>query len=113
MTTYKDKVSGETIYVCPLCSEEMLYWQEDSHNSRKHLNKFLSFNYFVEGNPHYTCCEGCARYVIDNWELVKRANSDQWLADPAKYESLICITLNYSNAKLWESGCDLCHDRLN
>lgn len=113
MYTHTDPHTNETIYTCPLCSEQMLYWQEDSHNSRKHLNKFLSFDYFVEGNPNYTCCEGCARYIINNWELVEREGFNQWLADPAKYESDIRITQNFSNATLFDFGCDLCNDRLN
>jgi hypothetical protein len=111
--THTDPESGEVIYTCPLCSEAMLYWQEGAHNARKHLNKFLSYAYNVEGTREFICCEGCAVYVIENWELVKNVEHNQWLNDPAKYESDIAITLKFSNASLFENGCDLCNDRVN
>ena len=113
MYTHTDKDTGETIYTCPLCSEAMLYWQKGSHDATKHGNVFLSFTYSVEGSRDWLCCEYCAMYVVQNWELVRREGSNQWLADPAKYESDIRITQNFSNATLFETGCDLCHDRLS
>jgi hypothetical protein len=113
MYTHTDPTTGETIYTCPLCSEAMLYWQQGSHNATKHGNILASYSYSVEGSRDYTCCEYCAMYVVENWELVRREGFDQWLVDPAKYESDIRITRNFSNAQLWDFGCDLCNDRLS
>ena len=63
------KHTDDKLDTCPMCGEEMLYWQMQNHILIYH-NNIAKWD-FIAGDTHCEVCSACAGNIIEANDLVQ------------------------------------------